>query len=487
MARFWLLTSNFYFHFSCHWSLVTGFNAMKVTHTIVALVILLALGGVFYYLNQQPAPASSSEGAKKKLFVFQPDQVEEFTIETADQPPAAFRRVAAAATPGAKPEDKSAAQWEVVSPAGVAADGSQIQSFLEGLPNSEYTPIEGDTPLPPSEYGLEKPQKTFRFKLKGGQTVALSIGKENPTGSDKFGKLDSAPGVFLLGTYDTTALQKTLFDLRDKRLFPIAMDKAQQIELALPVRPGRIVLTKQASGNWELAEPAVRADFSNSNYFVTTLSGAQMKSAEEETPKSLNRYGLDRPEIRLTVKTADGSTTLLIGNKASGEGVSYYAQNSVWPVVFTITQALYDQLKQDLDSYRNRFLFDFQTTNTRRVELLSAQGEMRLDKRGEEWFRTGTPEKKLDASKVEDFLNSVHNLRIQQFTSDKPGQLAQYGLDKPWLRVKVTFGEGNKEETILFARKDKRFYASRQGENSVYEMAPNEPENLEPKVKDLAS
>ena len=49
---------------------------MKVTHTIIALVILLGLGGVFYYLNQQPAPASSSEVAKKKLFAFQPDQVE---------------------------------------------------------------------------------------------------------------------------------------------------------------------------------------------------------------------------------------------------------------------------------------------------------------------------------------------------------------------------------------------------------------------------
>ena len=51
----------------------------------------------------------------------------------------------------------------------------------------------------------------------------------------------------------------------------------------------------------------------------------------------------------------------------------------------------------------------------------------------------------------------------------------------------MTFGEGNKEETILFARKDKRFYAARQGESSVYEMAPGEPDNIEPKVKDLAS
>ena len=112
---------------------------------------------------------------------------------------------------------------------------------------------------------------------------------------------------------------------------------------------------------------------------------------------------------------------------------------------------------------------------------------MRLDKRGEEWFRTGTPEKKVETAKVESFLNSVHALRVQQFVNDRPGQLAQYGLNSPWLRVKVTFGEDNKEETVVFARKDNRFYAARLGENSVYEMSPEEPANIEPKVKDLAS
>ena len=80
---------------------------MKVTNTIIALVILLGLGGVFYYLNKRPAPPSSSEIPKKKLFAFQPDQVDEITIETTDNPTTTVRRGAAAAQPGAKPEDKS--------------------------------------------------------------------------------------------------------------------------------------------------------------------------------------------------------------------------------------------------------------------------------------------------------------------------------------------------------------------------------------------
>jgi hypothetical protein len=284
-----------------------------------------------------------------------------------------------------------------------------------------------------------------------------------------------------------------LFDLRDKRAIPFNLENAQQIEVDFDYKgqagsqPGRFVLVKQLNGNWELTSPAVRTDYGSSNYFVTTLRGAVMSSIAEEAPRSLTRYGLDRPSIRLTVKTADGkSANLWLGNKA-GEEAAYYAQNSVWSQVFTINQTIYDQLKQDLNNYRNRTLFDFEASTARRVEILSSDGEMRLDKRGEEWFRTGTPERKAETAKVESFLNSVHALRVQQFVNDRPGQLAQYGLNSPWLRVKVTFGEDNKEETVVFARKDNRFYAARQGENSVYEMSPEEPTNLEPKVKDLAS
>ena len=65
--------------------------------------------------------------------------------------------------------------------------------------------------------------------------------------------------------------------------------------------------------------------------------------------------------------------------------------------------------------------------------------------------------------------------------------LADYGLDKPWMKVKVTFSESNKEETILFGQKNKKFYAGRADSPSVFELAPIEPEELEKKLKDLSS
>jgi uncharacterized protein DUF4340 len=503
---------------------------MKLRNTLIALAFLASLGGVLYYLNKHPQTSTPTGGSaeKKKLFSFQASQVTAFTIETPNQPAVTIRRAAQKA--GTAVPDASEQQWEVVAPAGVHLDNSQVQTFVNGLGKFEYTPLEPQTPSSLGEFGLDQSAKTFQFEVSGGQTVTLSVGKENPGGSSKYAILSGTAGLFLLDNYDSKDLvDKTLFDLRDKRVLPAAVDKAKQITLkfdqkaasageaekarqaGLSGKPPRIVITRQSNGNWQLSDPDVRTDFGNTNYFVTTVSGAQMAGVEDENPKSLSPYGLDRPSIRLEVTAEDGSThTLLVGNKKvkkeekkaakeetkegekieapkTEEVLGYYAKNSDWPVVFTINQVSYDQLNQDLDSYRNRYLFDFETSNARRVEITGPSTELRLDRKGDDWLKGGDSQKKVDSSKVESFLNAVHTLRIQHFTQDRVANLAEYGLDKPWIKVKVTFSEANTEETVLFGKKNKKFFASRPDRPSVYEMSPSEPDDLEKKLKDLTS
>jgi hypothetical protein len=514
---------------------------MNFRKTIAALVILAVLGGVLYYLNKHPEnKPSDTTTEKKKLFSFQPADVKEFTIEAqstaqAAAPPTGGDTAKAATSASPTPPtltvrraaDKG--QWEIASPAGVPADSTQVQSFVDALSKYEYTPLEAQTPSSLAEYGLDPPQKTIQFSLNSGQTAKLSVGKDNPGGYAKYAMLSSTPGLFLLDSIDSKDLvDKSIFDLRDKRILPAAVDKAKKIELkfdlkaadpaeiekakklGLPVKPAKIAMTHEANGNWQLSDPQVRTDFGDTNYFVTVVNGGTMSAVEDENPKSLAPFGLDRPAIRMEVTGEDGSThTLLVGKKKTAkkpeeakddkkdaekkeppktdENLGYYAKNLDHPAVFTINQQVYDQLNQDLDNYRNRFLFDFETSNARRVELQGPTGDLRLDKKGDDWFKGADGNQKADSSKVSTFLDAIHALRIQHFTEDRPGHLAEYGLDKPWMKVKVTFSESNKEETVLFGKKDKKFYAGRADSPSVYEMAPTEPEELEKKLKDLSS
>jgi len=303
---------------------------MKFQNTVIALVLLAGLGGVFYYLNKHPQADTSADAstAKKKLFAFQPDQVKGFSIEMPNQPSISVRRAA-----------QGPPQWEIVSPAGVAADSSLIQTFVDGLSKIEYTAVDSQTPSSLAEFGLDPAQKTFQFELASGQPVTLRIGAENPAGFAKYGILSSAPGLFLLDSIDSKDMvDKTLFDLRDKRVLPVALDKAKQVQLkfeftpaaaaelekakklGLSIKPPKIGMTRQANNNWEVSDPPVRTDFGDTNYFITVVNGATMQSVEAEDAKSLSAYGLDHPAIRLDVTAADGSVhSLLVGKKKEAE------------------------------------------------------------------------------------------------------------------------------------------------------------------------
>src|SRR5581483_2125385 len=248
--------------------------------------------------------------------------------------------------------------------------------------------------------------------------------------------------------------------------FDFGASKASQEEIAkakqlgLPVRPPRILFVKQPNGNWQLQEPVVRTDFNSTNYLATTIGGGQMNSVEEEKTDSLAKYKLDRPQIRVDVTTPGGVQSLIVGGeKKVGEQQFFYAKNSVWPHIFTILRTVYDQLNQDYEAYRNRYVFDFETASAKRVEILGPTGELRFERKNNKWMRAGSPEKEMEDQKFEGFLDSIHNLRIAAYPTDAPGHFAQYGLEKPWLKIKVTFGEKNQEETVVFGRANKKFYA----------------------------
>ena len=484
---------------------------MKIWHTVIALLVLLMLGGVLYYLNQQPEKPSAEGFPKKDLFTFQLDQVEEFTIELQGSPTATFRRVAASQpSAGADRQPSNQSHWEIVSPSGIAADSKEVQSFLDGLPKIKAVLLDLQAPSSLTDYGLEQPQKVYKFKLKDGRDTTLLIGKENPNGFGRYGKLGASTEVFLLDLLNAEALlDKTLFDLRDKRILPVDRNQAQQLELhsylrggaptpaemeearrrKLPLNPPKVVMTRRLlNGDWQLTDPALRTDHGNTGELARLIEGAQVQSIEEENPTALSRYGLAPPELRLEVKTPSGSYNLLIGNRKSGEQLLYYAKNSVWPHVFTVDQSVYSQLTQDLEHYRSRYLFDYsEAPKARRVEIQTADRTIRFDKKGDGWVGPQDAQRQVDGSKVVGFLNYVYALRIQYYASDQPGRLDEYGLDKPWVTVKVITGEDNREETILFGRKNDHFYAARQGEPSVYEMSSGEPENFESHLKALTS
>src|SRR5689334_2776483 len=377
---------------------------MKFKQIIIALVILAALGGAYYFVQKQPAAADPNAVAREDVFSFKPEDVQEFSLVVSGQPSATFRRAASAA-PAPKADDKNAAppasKWEIVEPAGIAADSEQINSFLDEFAGFKANPLSNDAAAQApvwADYGLDQPVRTIKFKLKDGKSITLDVGKENPAGFAKYARRNEAPPVLLLDTGDNKSLlEKTLFDLRDKRILPKDINAANRIDLhfnfanggpsaaevakakslGLPVRPERISFIRDTTGNWKLIDPVRRTDIGGATYLATIIGGGQMHSVvEEKAGSNLAQYGLDKPQIRVEITSPSGSgggtvkDELLVGKMVKeGEQEFFYAMTNLRPHVFTILRTVYDQVNQDLEYYRNRYLFDFELGQPSSLEL----------------------------------------------------------------------------------------------------------------------
>ena len=79
-----------------------------------------------------------------------------------------------------------------------------------------------------------------------------------------------------------------------------------------------------------------------------------MKSivTEQATPADLKKYGLDKPDVAVTLNVGSARATLAVGGAAGEDTV--YARDVSKPMVVTVESSLADDLKKALDDYRRK-------------------------------------------------------------------------------------------------------------------------------------
>jgi hypothetical protein len=102
-------------------------------------------------------------------------------------------------------------------------------------------------------------------------------------------------------------MSKTAFDLRNKRIFAFTADKVQKIRLQYPAAH----FTVERSGNaWKLTEPQ-KQDISQRwkvDHVLYELSTLEYAKIIADSPDDGSRYGLDAPQVQITMWQQDGST-----------------------------------------------------------------------------------------------------------------------------------------------------------------------------------
>jgi hypothetical protein len=185
------------------------------------------------------------------------------------------------------------------------------------------------------------PEFTVEINIKGGGTVILKVGEDNPIGDSRFATDSSGKKVVLIPKKITYTIDKDLKDLRNKRLFSYDTEKTQEIEI---LKKGKRLVLKKEGEKWFVVSGKEKkeADDMKVTRIVSGLNVLQVKEFEHEAPADLKKYGLSTPKGMVTVR--DDKTTqlhLLIGNgDKDGVFVSKKAEKPVYKVAKSILKRL---------------------------------------------------------------------------------------------------------------------------------------------------
>jgi hypothetical protein len=247
-----------------------------------------------------------------------------------------------------------------------------------------------------------------------------------------------------------------------KRAYPIQASDVVSFTLAHPAQPSEPAIHfAKRGGSWQIVEPVeTAADQATVDGLCDQIAAADISETEPGTPDRLKAFGLDPPRASLEFQLANGAMhTLLIGNK-SFTGDSAYAIVDGAQQVSLLPALLATSTTKSLDTLRDRSILHFESSQAKSFTLKNPAGEIEASQQNEQWKIKKPSEVFASADAVDSLFQSVRDATLVSVASEKPDDLAHYGLLNPAITFSVTDGKGA-QYTLLVGKKDGDAYFAR--------------------------
>jgi hypothetical protein len=405
---------------------------LKPQGLIAATGVLVILGGYAWWANKHPASDTSATPAAPKILSLTADQITAVHI----------------AKTGAEPLDlsKASGKWQIEGAKPLAADQDAVSGLLNTVTPLTSDRLMEDHPQGLQSYGLDKPTLEVDVTTKDGKTQKLLFGSDTPSGSDVYAKLDSDSKVYTVYSTSKAAFDKSVNDLRDKRLLTLNSDKITSVTLA--AKGPAVEFSKNSSGDWQITKPRpLRADGGAVDDLVAKLKDAKMDLSA--TPTAADFAGATKLGIATFVDDR-GPETIEI-HKAKDNTI--YAKSTAVDGIYKTAADVGTAIDKSADDFRSKKLFDFGFTDPSKVDL----GGKLYEKTGDKWF---TGQQQIDSASIQNAVDKLRDLAATKFGDKISGT--------PALALAVTWGEKNKVDKVTIDKNASGYIGARDGDDTAY-------------------
>ncbi len=440
---------------------------MNTTRLLAASLVLAALLGLLYWSSHDKATEEKADkpspDAAPKILSLNSSDIVALSIHHKDQTPIGLTR-------------STSGNWQITAPRPLAADQEDISNLLSTLSslNSDRLVDERATDLAP--YGLSNPDLQVDVTLKDHKTQKLLIGNQTPTGSAYYAMVVGEQRLFTLASYNKTSLDKTLNDLRDKRLVTADFDKISQIELLQEGAGKKQAITfARDQDSWQILKPLpCRADQGQVDELVRTLRDVKMNfTGETDDAKLAAAFHSASPSVIVRVTGTSGAQELEIRKSKD----DYYARSTAVRGIYKTTGGIGTSLEKGLDDFRNKKLFDLGYQNPEKIELHDGSKSYFLTRSGMDWW--GPDGKKLDAATVEALVDKIRALAANKFPDSV--------FPSPTLRLTVISNDGKRTERAALVKVGDHYIGKRENEPALYEIPNASVKELEESAEKIKS
>lgn len=426
---------------------------MKSRGLFVAAIVLAALTGTLYWSNHRKAKEVSA-------------------APSADTPPKVLSLNAADLTSikiskkGADDitlQKNATGYWQIVTPKPLAADQDAVSSLTSTLSSLRSDRLVEEKAADLGPYGLMQPSIDITATEKNKKAIDLRLGDDTPASSGVYAAVAGDPRVFIIATYNKNSLDKSLNDLRDKRLLTFDSDKVSRIELTTKKQTIEFGRNKD---QWQILKPKpMRADQFPVQDLVRSMQDAKMDLSSTGDEKKITT-AFNSGTAVATAKVTDVSGTQELQVRKNKD--DYYAKSSAVAGIYKVMSSVGTSLDKSVDDFRNKKLFDFGFSEPDKIEMHDGAKSYLFSRSGTDWWSNGA---KMDESSLSSLVSVIRDLNASTFPDS--------GFTAPVTDLTVTSDSGKRVERVLISKNGDHYVAKRESEPALYELTTSSVTDLQ--------
>ncbi len=434
---------------------------MKIHSLAIAAFVLAVLTGFLYWSGRQkPADDTGKISADAPPPILKLDQnaITKLELKKKDSGPVVLTK-------------SGSGDWQITAPKPLRADQSAVTSLASTLSSLNSERVVEDKASELQNFGLDQPVLEVDATEKDNKSQKLLLGADTPASSGVYAMLAGDPRLFTVASYTKTSLDKSVNELRDKRLLPVNPDKISRVEV---IQKNSDIEFGRNKDDWQILKPKpLRADTMQVGDLVRDLTNAKMDLSSADAKQESSEFAHATPVATAKVTDDSGTQQLQLRKKKD----TYYAKSSAVDGEYKVDSGLGKALEKNLDDFRNKKLFDFGYNDPNKIELHNADKSYFLA-RGtagtDDWWSNG---KKMDAANVESVISDLRDLSASSFPAS--------GFSKPTIDVTVTSEDGKRTERVQIAKSGDHYIAQRENDPSLYQLSAGSVDGLVKAAEEL--